>query len=234
MQLTTANTALTMSSRQISEVTNCRHSDVMRSIERLATKGIIYRGYAPRPYTLEQNKQTYFEYHVNKRDSYVIVSQLSPEFTAALVDRWQELERGHNESFVVPTTLSQALRLAADQADQIEAQTKRLEVAEPKAAALDLIAQAPGELCLTDAAKHLQIAPRMLTVWLQAHGWIFKRNGTGSWVAYQEKIDRGLMHHRRVEINRSAGQDVTWQALITPKGIASLAKTLAAQGLLTH
>jgi phage regulator Rha-like protein len=31
-------------------------------------------------------------YVVNKRDSYVVVAQLSPEFTARLVDRWQELE----------------------------------------------------------------------------------------------------------------------------------------------
>ena len=31
-------------------------------------------------------------YLVNKRDSFSIVAQLSPEFTAALVDRWQELE----------------------------------------------------------------------------------------------------------------------------------------------
>ncbi len=27
-----------------------------------------------------------------KRDSYVVVAQLSPELTARLVDRWQELE----------------------------------------------------------------------------------------------------------------------------------------------
>jgi len=31
-------------------------------------------------------------YLVSKRDSYVVVAQLSPEFTARLVDRWQELE----------------------------------------------------------------------------------------------------------------------------------------------
>ncbi|WP_433703745.1 hypothetical protein [Paraburkholderia sacchari] len=31
------------------------------------------------------------EYRVCKRDSYVFVAQLSPEFTARLVDHWQEL-----------------------------------------------------------------------------------------------------------------------------------------------
>lgn len=31
-------------------------------------------------------------FRIGKRDSYVIVAQLSPEFTARLVDRWQALE----------------------------------------------------------------------------------------------------------------------------------------------
>jgi hypothetical protein len=32
-------------------------------------------------------------YRLGKRDSYVVVAQLCPEFTAKLVDRWQELEQ---------------------------------------------------------------------------------------------------------------------------------------------
>jgi phage antirepressor YoqD-like protein len=146
-------------------------------------------------------------------------------------DAFKALEA--KQSFSVPATLSEALRLAADQADKIESQAKRLEVSEPKAAALDLIAQAAGELCLTDAAKHLQVAPRMLTAWMQAHSWIYKRHGGGSWVAYQDKISQGLLLHRRVEVKRTAGFDVTWQALVTPKGIAAIAKSLASSGLLT-
>jgi phage regulator Rha-like protein len=63
---------------------------------------------------------------VNKRDSYVVVAQLCPEFTARLVDRWQELEAQASTGFKVPTTLSAALRLAADQADTIEAQQAKL------------------------------------------------------------------------------------------------------------
>ncbi|MGQ7116408.1 hypothetical protein ACUOFC_68580, partial [Escherichia sp. TWPC-MK] len=39
-----------------------------------------------------------------------------PEFTARLVDRWQELENG--AGMVVPQTLPEALRMAADLAEQ--------------------------------------------------------------------------------------------------------------------
>ena len=37
---------------------------------------------------------TYTEYLLNKRDSIILVAQNCPEFTAAIVDRWQELESG--------------------------------------------------------------------------------------------------------------------------------------------
>lgn len=89
-----SNNNLTMSSREIATITKARHSDVMKSIDYLMSDKAekVISGYAAQPFTHEQNKQTYYEYHISKRDSYVVVSQFSPKFTAALVDRWQELE----------------------------------------------------------------------------------------------------------------------------------------------
>jgi phage regulator Rha-like protein len=86
------NVARTMSSREIAEVTEKRHDNVWRTIESLYAKGLIglpqfeeVPNPGPGPLCLKQ-------YLVGKRDSFVVVAQLSPEFTAALVDRWQELE----------------------------------------------------------------------------------------------------------------------------------------------
>jgi len=92
---------LTMSSREIADLVQSRHADVIRSIERLMASGVISE-YAPMAYTHEQNHQRYLEYLINKRDSYVVVAQLSPEFTARLVDRWQELEDAVALSFQQP------------------------------------------------------------------------------------------------------------------------------------
>lgn len=89
--LSSNNDQVTMSSREIAELVNSRHVDVCRTIDRLIEKAAIGE-YAPTAYTHHQNGQQYYEYKVGKRDSYVIVAQLSPEFTARLVDRWQELE----------------------------------------------------------------------------------------------------------------------------------------------
>ncbi len=55
-------------------------------------------------------------YHLCKRDSLIVVAQLCPEFTARIVDRWQELEAQLVPS--IPQSFSEALRLAADRAEQ--------------------------------------------------------------------------------------------------------------------
>lgn len=80
----------TMSSQEIAELVSARHDSVKRTIERLAEKGVIQL--PPLVEVKNHLKQTVAQYRICKRDSFVVVAQLSPEFTAALVDRWQELE----------------------------------------------------------------------------------------------------------------------------------------------
>ena len=81
----------TMSSQEIAELVGSRHDKVKQSIDRLAERGAIQL--PPLGEVKNHLGQTVFVYRVCKRDSFVVVAQLSPEFTAALVDRWQELER---------------------------------------------------------------------------------------------------------------------------------------------
>ncbi|NBM50066.1 Rha family transcriptional regulator [Proteus sp. G2666] len=84
-----------MTSKEIAELVGSREDSVKRTIERLVDKGIISKppmvdgiktanGVTPQYYLFSGEK--------GKRDSIIIVAQLSPEFTARLVDRWKELE----------------------------------------------------------------------------------------------------------------------------------------------
>lgn len=79
-----------MSSREIAEVVGSRHDKVKQSIDRLVQRGVIQQ--PPMGEAKNHLGQTVSQYLVSKRDSYVVVAQLSPEYTARLVDRWQELE----------------------------------------------------------------------------------------------------------------------------------------------
>jgi len=84
----------TMSSREIAELTGKEHKNVKRTIETLMGKGVI-RDSQFENFEYINNLGIPCvgkEYRLEKRDSFVVVAQLSPEFTARLVDRWQELE----------------------------------------------------------------------------------------------------------------------------------------------
>lgn len=111
------NTSLTMSSREIAELVESRHDHVKRSIERLADKGIIQL--PPMEEVKNHLGQTVTEYRLIKRDTYIVVAQLSPEFTARLVDRWQELE--NQQAVKLPQSFAEALRLAADLEEEKQA-----------------------------------------------------------------------------------------------------------------
>ncbi len=143
--------ALTMSSLAISELVESRHDKVKQSIERLATRGTIQL--PPLGEVKNQQNQTVSVYHLNKRDSYVVVAQLSPEFTAVLVDRWQELEERNS----VPQSLPEALRLAADLAEQKQLIEQKLAIAAPKADFVDQYVQANGSMTFRAVCKMLKV-----------------------------------------------------------------------------
>ncbi|SDR52806.1 Rha family transcriptional regulator [Paraburkholderia tuberum] len=106
----TNSAAPTMSSREIAELVESRHDKVKQSIERLAERGVIQL--PPMGEVKNHLGQTVAEYRICKRDSYVIVAQLSPEFTARLVDRWQELENSVAVPAVAASKLAGAIAIA--------------------------------------------------------------------------------------------------------------------------
>lgn len=90
---------LSMTHKEIAELVDSRPSDVKRSIERLVERDIIRK--PPTAFIERINNlghtvkdEVYrFEGEQGRRDSIVVVAQLCPEFTALIVDRWQELEK---------------------------------------------------------------------------------------------------------------------------------------------
>lgn len=212
------NASLTMSSREIAEIISNRHSVVCRSIERLIEKGVI-KGYAPMVYTHEQNGQQYYEYHLEKRDTYIVVAQLSPEFTAKLVDRWQELEAKQTER--LPQSFSEALLLAA----QLQAEKEQNA---PKVEAFDrLVTATEGSMNLTNAAKHLQMQPKAFNQFLFSKNWIYKRMAGSPWIAYQDKLKSGYLEHKAHSVKLEDGSEkICPQVLVTAKGLAKLSSML--------
>lgn len=215
MNLTTISTVQTMTSREIADLVESRHADVCRTIDRLAESGAI-SGYAPAPYTHPQNQQQYHEYHVSQRDSYVIVAQLSPQFTARLVDRWQELEALAPQ---VPQTFAQALRLAAEQQEVIEQQQAQIAAAAPAVEFVDRYVDSTGSKGFREVAKLLGAKEPAFRAFLSEKHIMYKLGG--EWAPFSEHLDAGRFQVKAgtAEHNGHAFN----AARFTPKGIAWVA-----------
>lgn len=208
-----------MSSREIAQITESRHSDVCVSIDRLMKKGVI-GGYQAMPYTHPQNGQIYYEYHINKRDTYVIVAQLSPAFTARLVDRWQELENQQG----IPQSFSQALRLAAEQQEVIEQQNHQLAIQAPKVAFVEHYVEVGTTKSLRETAKILNFPEKRLIECLERDRVLYRQSG--NLLPYQDKQAKQLFAVKTGTAEH--GHNFT-QTRVTAKGIEWIAQRYASE-----
>lgn len=109
----------TMSSREIAELVEQRHDNVKRTIETLGAKGVITLPQFEEVSNSGPGPKTIAIYQLGKRDSLVVVAQLCPEFTARVIDRWQELES--KQSVIAMPDFSNPVLAARAWADQYEA-----------------------------------------------------------------------------------------------------------------
>jgi len=222
LQVINNNSQPKMSSRELSKLADKRHDNTLKLISTLIDGGVL-KNTTLSSYVSEQNKQEYPEYLCDKRDSLVIIARLSPEFTAALVDRWQELEQKQAKPDSPLLQLANAVLTAQA---IIQDQSQKLLIAEPKAAALDLIAGSDDSRCIRDTAKELKIKPSCLTQYLLANRWIYRQSREddklGKVMAYQHRIDQGLIEHCSVVIEQKGQTKLATSVKITGKGFAKL------------
>lgn len=96
--------------------------------------------------------------------------------------------------------------------------------------ALDRLTKSDGSMCITSAAKSLQVSPKYLFQMLSFKRWIYRRSGGKSWVAYQDKLQQGVLEHKVTSVLRSDGSErVAEQVLVTAKGLAKISKLLCVE-----
>jgi phage antirepressor YoqD-like protein len=162
---------------------------------------------------------------VAKELVYAYAMWISAAFHLKVIRAYDEMVSA--PKFTIPQTLPEALRLAADLADQNKMLQAQNDAMLPKVDALDRIANADGSQCMTAAAKALQVRPKDLFKWLQEHQWIYRRAGGSGWLAYQHRIQCGLMEHKVTTVERSDGSvKMVEQALITANGLATLSERM--------
>lgn len=221
----------TMSSREIAELCETRHNQVVETIERLFEKGVLRESRkTTRPYSPEGGGRPTQIYDLTKRDTLVIVSGYNDELRARIIDRWQELETSNLRPVLDMRDMSQLQVAALQLIEMNHEKDEKIAKLEPKADALDRLEASEGSVGPRLAAKMLNMPEKKFTSWLQSNRWAFRQNGIGPLQAYVDKRDRGYLEHRPYTYHDQArGEERTVaQMMITPKGLAKLASTLSA------
>ncbi|WP_164731208.1 phage antirepressor KilAC domain-containing protein [Entomomonas moraniae] len=221
--------ALTMSSREIAQLTNKEHFHVRRDIEKMFTDLKESLGGYIQKWRHPQNGQEYEEYLLDKDHVECLLTGYSAELRMRVIKRWHELEEANKadpmKALNDPETMRGLLLSYSEKVINLQNENQELK---PKAEALDRIAKSDGSICITNAAKDLQIRPKDLFQLLQSKKWIFRRQGSSTFTAYQDKIQQGLLEHKITVVSRSDGSEKqTEQVRVTSKGITKLSEMLA-------
>lgn len=214
-----ASSQLTMSSREIAELVGSRHDNVKRSIERLAVSGVI--GFTPAEETSHDGAgaRPIEVFRLVKRDSIIVVAQLCPEFTARLVDRWQELEaqaaRPALPNFSDPVA---AARAWADAKEAEQAALIQLEAAKPAVEFVGRYVEASGSKGFREVCKLLEANEAEFREFLIDKQIMYRL--AGRLTPYSQHLDTG-----RFEVKAGiAGNETAYtQTKFTPKGISWIA-----------
>ena len=208
------NKEMTMSSREIAELTGKRHDSVKRTMEVLRCKEVVSFTQSVEP-TAGGGKPVRILL-VNKRNSYIVVAQICPHFTALLVDRWQELE--NKPAHQIPQTLGEALQLAADQA-------KQLELAAPKIAFVDNCVERGQLMTATQVAQKHKTSAVKLNRFLDELGGVYSKSVKRSRVFLQPFIDDGMGEMKQTDLGYS-------QCLFSTKGEQWINSKLINEGVI--
>ncbi len=214
---------LTMTSREIAELTGKEHDNVRRDIKNLAESLSLSFEEKPEPSDGGRPAKVYV---LAKRETLILVSGYNVTMRAKIIDRWQELEAQVADPMRVLSDPAAMRGLLLGYTEKVLALEGRVQELAPKAAALDMISAGEEDLTMTQAAKVLDVKVNTLTNWLSANGWVYRQNG--SWVAYQQHIANGRLRYKEAHYtDANTGQAcLRPYCHITPKGLAKLAVVL--------
>ncbi|KIP50910.1 antirepressor, partial [Haemophilus influenzae] len=171
------------------------------------------------PLKFEYRNQWFDYYELNKRDTFV-VARLSPEFTAAVVDRWQALENRQKPTALIPQSFSEALMLAA----QLQAEKERNA---PKVAFVDHYVEVGTSKSFRETAKILKIPERALVNRLVEDKYLYRQSGV--LLPYQSAHTKDLFTVKTGTAEH--GHNYT-QTRVTSKGIEFIASRYASESML--
>lgn len=214
-ELALMGNSLTMSSREIAELTGKRHAHVMRDIRAMLQElgedqskfGSIFLD----SYGREQS-----QYELNKELTLTLLLGYDVKARLKVVKRWQELET-QSSTPQLPDFTNPALaaRAWADAIEQQQATQQQLEAAKPALEFVDRYVDSRGLMTFREACKTLQVKENVFREFLHTKKIMYVLNG--NWVPHQNHLDAGRFSVK-TGTSEVSGHAYT-SAKFTPKGL---------------
>ena len=219
---------------KVARVFDKLHKNVMKSIRNIlgsAQNLANEHWFAETTYTDAQGKRQPM-FLMNRDGFSLLTMSLTGEkamaFKVAFIEQFNRMEQAIKDiapaTPAIPQTFAQALRLAAEQAEQIEAQQKQLEEQAPKVAFATAIINSPSSCGIDELAKLLKqngvdMGEIRLFQWLRDNDYLCSL-GTARNQPSQKALDMGLFELKLQTWTNPWTEEVmtTTRTMVTGKG----------------
>lgn len=216
-------TAVT-TSLKVAEVFELEHKNILQAIDNLTAKNSAVKNmFAEGTYKNSRGRE-YRMIYMN-RDGFTLLAmgftgQKALRFKLQYIEAFNKMESQiKTGGFNIPTTMSEALRLAADQSETIEKQNALIAEQAPKALFADAVTTSHTSILVGDLAKILkqngvETGARRLFVWLRDNGYLISRKGADYNSPTQRSMEQGLFEIKESSHINGNGVNITTK---TPK-----------------
>lgn len=205
----------TMSSREVSTLTNKQHSHVIRDAKVVIDQILDDPNLDDPHFQIIQDGRGYIsEIHMDRNLTLCLVSGYSVSLRMAIIKRWDELE--NQNAVQLPQTFAEALQLAADQA-------RKIELDKPKVEYYEKIVVRDTLLNATQVAQKLRMSAMAMNKYLDQFD-VYSRGVKRARVFQQWFIDKGFGELKQTELGFS-------QPMFTTKGEAWVIEKLTSEGV---
>lgn len=220
----TVNAKETMCSTEIAVLASKQHSNVMRDIRNLLEQGVSQINFELAEYSDNQGKPRPC-YNLTKKGCLILASGYDALLREKIINRWEELEKEKRfGNFVIPSTFSEALMLAAKQAEEIEEKNKLLLEQTPKVEFYNAVTGSEDTIDMRTVATVLNmgIGRNKIFEVLRDKRVLDRKN-----MPYQKYIDLGYFRTVETQYTKSDGTNcINIKTVVFQKGLDFIRKIL--------
>ena len=161
------------------------------------------------------------EYQLSKTECLYVATKFNDEARARLILRWEELEQ--EQKHRLPQSFSEALMLAAQQAQELEQKELQLQAQAPKVRFAEAVETSTRSCLVAELAKIItqngyEIGQNRLFKWMRSQGYLGKQ-GEYYNLPTQRAMELGLFEVKKTSISKPDGTVlVTTTPKVTGKG----------------